>query len=170
MTRQESQIERVNGELTELESQFSDLTKKKIELLQRKIAALDLLLDERDRAIEEMRVLRGLIKEPESHAQERESVRSAVNVVSGEFAKMSVSGAVEAVLRRERKPLTTRELVDRVQAGGRPLYRKNPASHISGSIRDKTDVFYIVRDGGKSRWGLREWDNEHETGRGKASG
>lgn len=162
MTEQESQIETVNAELTELEGEFSDLTKKKIHLLEKKIAALDKLLKERDKAIEEVRVLRSLTSKLSPNRDAPLQKSASLNVVPGEFVNTFVWQAVEAVLRRERKELTTREIVDRLIAGGKKLNAKNPASNVYTSISDKEDVFYRARDGSKRTWGLVEWNKERE--------
>lgn len=167
MTEQESTIETVNDELTEIEGQFSDVARKKIYLLERKIKALDALLKERDHAIEQVRVLRVLVSEPATGKSQPRLPLASQNVVSGEFADMYVWEAVEVILRRERKALTTREIVDRLVAGGKELNSTNQASQVHTSIRNKTDVFYSSKDAGKRTWGLVEWKkdhNEQETG------
>jgi uncharacterized coiled-coil protein SlyX len=165
MTEQESQIETVNSELTEIEGQFSDLTKKKISLLERKIKALDKLLQERDKAIRDVRVLRGLVKANSRSANtQEERSTSAPDVVAGEFKDMYVWEAVQAILRRERQTLRTGEIVDRLRAGGKKLNDKNPASQVHASLRIKTNIFHTKKDAGKTVWGLVEWNEEDELG------
>ena len=163
MTEQESQIETVNSELTEIEGQFSDLTKKKISLLERKIKALDKLLEERDKAIRDVRMLRELVKRSANLVSppEGQSI-GTLNVVAGEFKDMYVWEAVQAILRRERRELTTGEIVKRLLAGGKKLNAKNAASQVHASIRIKTDIFYVKKDAGKSVWELVEWNEEDE--------
>lgn len=158
MTEQETQIQAVNDELTDLEDQFIDLTKRRIFLLERKIEALDRLLHERNKAIEEVEALRGLLdmKRTSKHSAS-DRAASAANVVSGEFDKMYVWQAVEIVLRRERRELTTRQIVDRLLAGGKKLNAKNPSSQVHTSIADKKDRFY--KDADKHVWGLVDWQN-----------
>jgi hypothetical protein len=162
VTNQESQIESVNSKLSEIEEEFSDLTKKKIDLLQAKISALDELLQERDRAISEVRVLQELLKSSEYTSNKPSPPASTPNVVSGEFAGMPVWKGVRAILMRERRPLRTGEIVARLLAGGKKLSSRNPSSQVHTSIRPKTGVFYSKKKASKSVWGLVEWKEQQD--------
>jgi hypothetical protein len=162
MTERETQLETVDAELLNIDVQFQKLTKQKIDLLEKKISELDKILKERNAAIEELSALRAVVRDgrqaqtTEPHNDERS------NVVHGEFVSMSVWEAAESVLRRERRELTTREVVDRLEAGGKKLNGKNPASQVHTSISHKTDVFYSGKRKGRSLWGLAEWRKETE--------
>ena len=164
MTEQESQIEIVNTELVAVEDEFSKVADRKVRLLEKKIEALDKLLRERDKAIEEVRVLRGLIDGNRQLDSPRDARQTcSLNVVPGEFEKMYVWQEVRVLVRRGRRAMSTRELVDSLEAGGKKLNAKNKASQVYTSIAGKTKVFCSTKRRGKAtKWGLVEWKEQQD--------
>jgi len=157
MTEQESKIEKVNAELTEIEGTFVDIAKKKISLLKAKMTELDRLLMERDAVIHETQVLEDLLQTAEPRVSKQLESTARSNVVAGEFADLYVWQAVEIILGREERELSTREIVDRLEAGGKILNKSNPASQVYTSINPKRKTFYGETKSGRRLWGLLKW-------------
>lgn len=168
MTGLPPEIASVDTELARTEGEFLALARKRADLLERKLAAFDKLLRERQKIQGELEQLKRLLNRHNgSMPQGTVSSNGVTSVVPGEFEDedtWSVWKAVREILRREHREMFTGELVTRLKAGSRKLSDKTPSSQVNASIRDMDDVFYVVKHRGKAKWGLVEWRKEDDEG------
>ena len=166
MTKLPPGIEAVDAKLAESEKEYIALLRKRMTLLEEKLVAFDSLLRERKSiATEYVRLSELLSLYEGGEAPKARNDYSVSSIAAREFEDESVWPvwkACQEILRRERREMFTGELVTELKAGGRKLSDKTPSSQVNASIREMSDVFYMVKHKGKAKWGLVAWKGGQE--------
>lgn len=87
-----------------------------------------------------------------SAANARAGVSDAA-VKSGDFLGMTISDAARKLLEMRKKPLTTKEIMESIVAGGVHLTSQAPMNTVATVLRRQTDIINV----GRGTWGLAGW-------------
>ncbi|MCK4404058.1 MAG: hypothetical protein KAW02_03115 [candidate division Zixibacteria bacterium] len=117
--------------------EFVGKESKEVEQLKKEIHKLEVKLIRRLAKFEPaIRLLEQLEGARKIEAAAEQSASSSKE----EFAKLSVRGAGESVLRETRKGFSSRQLVEEIKKRGKPIKSKHSATMVSQALTDVPDV------------------------------